>query len=105
MAVYSNHSGQHFTRKDLNLLSTVAAQAGIAIDNAQLYGQSRDRSVQLATLNNVATILSGTLDVQQILDLVGSSAIAIASCNAVALYMWWDDTGQSADAGPAYGLE
>jgi PAS domain S-box-containing protein len=95
MVVHSSTSGQHFTRKDLNLLSTVAAQAGIAIDNAQLYGQSRDRSVQLATLNNVATILSGTLDVQQILDLVGSSAVAIASCNAVALYMWWDDTHRS----------
>jgi PAS domain S-box-containing protein len=95
MVVYSSTSGQNFTRKDLNLLSTVAAQGGIAIDNAQLYGQSRDRSVQLATLNNVATILSGTLDVQQILDLVGSSAVAIASCNAVALYMWWDDAHQS----------
>jgi PAS domain S-box-containing protein len=95
IAVYSNTSGQHFTRKDLNLLSTMAAQAGIAIDNSQLYGQARDRGVQLATLNNVATILSGTLDVQQILDLVGSSAVAIASCDAVALYMWWDNAYQS----------
>ncbi len=95
MVVTSSKSGQHFTRKDLNLLSTIAAQSGIAIDNAQLYGQARDRGVQLATLNNVATILSGTLDVQQILDLVGSSAVAIASCNAVALYMWWDDTPRS----------
>ncbi len=95
MAVYSTRPGQHFTRNDLNLLSTMAAQAGIAIDNSQLYGQARDRGVQFATLNNVATLLSGTLNVQQILDLVGSSAVAVAGCSAVALYMWRDDSRRS----------
>lgn len=95
VTVYSSQPDQHFTPKDMDLLTTVAAQAGIAIDNSQLYNQARDRAIQLATLNNIATIFSGTLDVQQILDLVGSSAVAVASCNAVALYMWWDTPHQS----------
>jgi signal transduction histidine kinase len=92
MVVYSTRPDQHFSQKDLRFLTNIASQAGIAVDNANLYGQARDRSVQLATLNNITTILSGTLDVQQVLDLVGSSAVAVASCNAVALYLWWDDT-------------
>lgn len=90
IVVYSHRADQHFTAKDMHLLTTIAAQAGVAIDNSQLYGQARDRAVQLATLNNVAAILSGTLDVHQIMDLVGSSAVAVAGCQAVALYMWWD---------------
>lgn len=92
MAVSSTRPYQHFTPNDLHLLMTIAGQAGIAIDNAQLYGQARDRSQQLATLNNISTILSGTLDVEQILDLAGSSAVAVTNCDAVALYMWWEGT-------------
>ncbi len=92
MAVYSDRSGQSLTPKDLHVLANIAGQTGIATDNTQLYDQARDRAVQLATLNNISVILSGTLDVEQILDLTGSSAVAVASCNAIALYMWWDGT-------------
>jgi NtrC-family two-component system sensor histidine kinase KinB len=95
MVTYANAPEQRFTQKDLQLFTTIAAQTGIATDNAQLYGQSRDRAVQLATLNNVATILSGTLNVQQVLDLAGSSAVAVASSNAVALYLWWGEMRSS----------
>lgn len=90
MAVVATRPGQTFTNKDLHWLATLAGQAGIAIDNTMLYLQARDRSVQLATLNNIASLLSATLDVQQVMDLVGSSAVAVASCDAVALYVWQD---------------
>jgi PAS domain S-box-containing protein len=95
MVVYASKPDQRFTPKDLQLFTTIAAQTGIATDNAQLYGQSRDRAVQLATLNNVATILGGTLNVQQVLDLAVSSAVAVATCNAVALYLWWGEMRSS----------
>ena len=104
IVVFSSRSDHHFTQKDLQLLVTIAGQAGTAADNAQLYTQARDRAVQLATLNNVVTILSGTLDVQQVLDLVGSSAVAVAGCNAVALYMWWTDMHHSPSLARHTGL-
>lgn len=91
MVVYSTSPWQRFSPDDLHLLSLIAAQAEIAIDNSSLYGQARDRSMQLAMLNNVATILGGTLDLRQILDFVRSSAEAVAGCDAVAVYVWWDD--------------
>ena len=61
--------------------SLIAVQAEIAIDNSSLYGQARDRSMQLALLNNVATVLGGTLDLRRILDYVRSSAEAVAGCD------------------------
>lgn len=36
------HSGDPYTQEDLNLLSTLANQAGIAIDNARLYAESKN---------------------------------------------------------------
>ncbi|MBN2304318.1 MAG: GAF domain-containing protein [Anaerolineae bacterium] len=104
IVVHAGRSDQHFTSKDMGLLTTVAAQAGIAIDNSQLYSQARDRAMQLATLNNIATIFSGTLDVHQILDLVGSSSVAVASCSAVALFMWWDNANQTPSLARHNGL-
>jgi signal transduction histidine kinase/signal transduction protein with GAF and PtsI domain len=91
MAITSTSPWQRFSPDDLHLLTLIAAQAQIAIDNSSLYGQARDRSMQLAMLNNVATILGGSLDLRQILDFVRSSAEGMAGCDAVALYVWWDD--------------
>lgn len=88
LAVYSIRPEHLLSLTDQQLLITLAGQVSVAIDNAQLYGQASDRSVQLATLNNVAHVLSGSLDVQQVLDLVISSAVAVAGCDATALYLW-----------------
>jgi len=104
IVAYSNHPEQHFTANDLHMLTAISAQAGIAIDNAQLYEQSRTRATQLATLNNVSTILSGTLDAQQVLDLTTSSALAVGVCDAVALYIWWNGIQELPTLARHYGL-
>ncbi|NLX09114.1 MAG: GAF domain-containing protein [Chloroflexi bacterium] len=91
LAVESHTPGQRFTTDDLHLLTIIAAQTAIALDNTQLYKEAHDRSVQLATLNNVAATLSGTLDVEQVLDLTLSSALAVAGSDAATLYMWQEN--------------
>jgi len=88
IAVYATQPSRQFTQNDLELLITIVGQAGIAMDNALLYQQAHDRAVQLATLNNVSAVLSGSLNVQQVLDLVASSALAVTGADAVALYLW-----------------
>jgi len=47
------------------------------IDNSSLYGQRRPVDAA-RPVNNVATILGGTLDLRQILDFVRTSAEAVA---------------------------
>ena len=74
---------QSFTRshaydeKDLALLSTLAAQAAIALENAQLYGQMQRRTAELALLNTVSTAVSSTLDLDQVLQIVVTSIMPI----------------------------
>jgi GAF domain-containing protein/signal transduction histidine kinase len=84
---------QSFTRsraydeKDMALLSTLAVQAAIAVENAQLYAQMRRRTAELALLNTVSTAVSSTLDLDQVLQIVVSSITPIIICQKSALYL------------------
>ena len=92
IVVYSTRRDYHFSSQDLQLLSTVAGLVGIAVDNAELYSNAHQRAGQLATLNDVSALLSGSLDAQQVLDLVSASAVEVAGCDGVALFTWSGDS-------------
>jgi diguanylate cyclase (GGDEF)-like protein len=63
-----------FDQSDAQLLSTLANQVAVAMDNARLYGQAKDlyqesqRNVRdLSALHNVGTTVSSTLQLQELL--------------------------------------
>ena len=76
---------------DERLLLNIAAQAGVAVENAQLYGQAQERAFQLTTLNSISTLLTGSLSPEKVINLVASSVVAVANCDAVAVYLNFDD--------------
>lgn len=78
---------RRFTAEDERLLTIIAGNASIAIENAHLYEQKSQRAEQLATLNKVATLLSGTLLPDNVIDIIISSASTISNATAVALYL------------------
>lgn len=78
---------QRFDENDLRLLNIIATSASIAIENASLYQQKSARTEQLATLNQVTTLLTGTLAPNEVLDTIVSSASTIAEANAIAVYL------------------
>lgn len=59
-----------FHLEDVFLLNIIAGQAGIALENAQLFAAERRRREVSNTLREVARIINSTLDMQQVLSLV-----------------------------------
>ena len=60
-----------FSEEDQRLLTTLAGSLSVALDNARLLDESRQRVAELATVNSVGQGLSSQLDLDALIDLVG----------------------------------
>jgi PAS domain S-box-containing protein len=60
-----------FGADDLRLLTTLAGSLSVALDNARLLEQTRQRVAELATINGVGQALSSQLDLDALIELVG----------------------------------
>jgi GAF domain-containing protein len=60
-----------FGEADLRLLTTLAASLSVALENARLFEETRQRNAELALINDVQRGLAESLDMQAMYDLVG----------------------------------
>ena len=60
-----------FGEDDLRLLTTLAGSLSVALDNARLLHETRQRVAELATVNSVGQALSSQLDLDALIELVG----------------------------------
>jgi GAF domain-containing protein len=80
-----------FASGDITLLSAFAASAAIAIENARLFQEAR-QARQLRALNKVAMTLSGTLDLDKIMNEGLAHALVILDAAAGAVSLQDDPT-------------
>jgi signal transduction histidine kinase len=62
--------GEDFTDEDQDIVSLLAGQAAVAIENARLYEASLRWSRQLQSLNEIGNALATETDVERLLDLI-----------------------------------
>ena len=60
-----------FSEADLRLLMTLAGSLSVALENARLFEETRQRNAELALINDVQRGLAENLDMQSMYDLVG----------------------------------
>ena len=60
-----------FDDADLRLLSTLAGSLSVALENARLFEETRQRNAELALVNDVQRGLAENLEMQSMYDLVG----------------------------------
>jgi GAF domain-containing protein/CheY-like chemotaxis protein len=84
---------QPFTDKQIELVTTFADQAVIAIENARLLGELQARTAeltrsvaQLTALGDVGRAVSSTLDVETVLTTIVSRAVQLSGASAGAIY-------------------
>jgi len=86
IAVQSYEREEAYTVEHLILLSTLAAQAAVAIENARLYAQAR-RAEELAALNRISTLVTSSLDPQQVLDTIVAATVRVMHCQKAAIFI------------------
>jgi two-component system, NarL family, sensor histidine kinase DevS len=90
-AVYGNlyltekRDGREFDEEDEAVLVALAAAAGVAIDNARLYGEARRQQRWLAAIAEVTRSLLSGADVSEALALVTAKSLEMSGADLVAL--------------------
>jgi len=93
MSVQSlTHEGR-FTAADQSLLSTIAANVGVAVQNARLYAETRRRAEEMAVLAEVGREMSATLELSVVLELIADRAKALLGADTGAVFL----PGENAD--------
>jgi signal transduction histidine kinase len=79
--------GEDFTKEDEELVTLLAGQAAVAIENARLYEASTRWSRQLQSLNEVGNALATETDLEKLLDLVVRRLRELLEARVVALVL------------------
>ncbi|MGI8968620.1 MAG: response regulator, partial [Chloroflexota bacterium] len=76
-----------FDQSDVRLLTTIAANVAVAIQNARLYAETQRRASEMAALAEVGRDISATLDLHGVLERIAARAkeLLIADTSAVFL--------------------
>jgi signal transduction histidine kinase len=77
--------GEEFTAEDEELVTLLAAQAAVAVENARLYESATGWSRQLESLNEIGNALVGELDLARLLHLVSSRLRELIDARLVAI--------------------
>ncbi|HEY3461673.1 MAG TPA: GAF domain-containing protein, partial [Casimicrobiaceae bacterium] len=86
----SDHERENaFGPADVRLVSTIASRMGVALLNARSYEAERQRSAELAIINSIQQGISGSLDFQGIVDLVGDKLREVLHVEDLGI-QWFD---------------
>jgi two-component system, NarL family, sensor histidine kinase DevS len=77
--------GGDFTDEDEDLVTLLAAQAAVAVENARLYEYATSWSQQLESLNEVGAALAGELELEPLLDVIASRLRGLIAARLVAI--------------------
>ena len=76
------------TRRAVAHLELFCQQLATAVNNARLYGETRQRERDATLLLDVTRKLSATLELDQVLDLIADGIIEALGCAAAGFYRW-----------------
>jgi signal transduction histidine kinase len=79
--------GEDFTDEDQEIVSLLAGQAAVAIENARLYDAATQWSAQLESLNEVGNALATETDLGRLLDLIARRLRELLDARLVAVML------------------
>ncbi|NIV36242.1 MAG: GAF domain-containing protein, partial [Anaerolineae bacterium] len=89
--------------EDLELLTAIGQQIGMAVDNANLYQEADYWAKELAMLHQVSAFLSSTLEPEEVHDHITEQSVKLLGCQSALLFRW-DGKRRQATGASAYGM-
>ncbi len=96
LCIRRSGEGPHFRDDDLRLFSIFATQAGLAINNAQLYAKLNHKLQELSTLAALTETITSTLDLDQVLNQVADNIVDVVHFDRCRIYLLDMETGRFA---------
>jgi signal transduction histidine kinase/CheY-like chemotaxis protein/tetratricopeptide (TPR) repeat protein len=87
ISVQNTEQEYAFDEGDVRLLSTIAANVGVAIQNARLYQETRRQAGEMAALAEVGRDISAMLDVPTLLESIAARARDLLKADTSAVYL------------------
>ena len=103
ISVQSTAQEGRFSNADATLLSTIAANVGVAVQNARLYNETRRRADEMAALADVGRQMSATLELSVVLELIAERAQTLLAADTSAVYLPASDDPDTFRANVAIG--
>ncbi len=76
---------------EVSVLTTIAAQAAVALRNASLYNRVWEMADELALLNNVSSVVTATLDLDIVLDTACTVITQVGRADKTGIFLTADD--------------
>ncbi len=84
---FSAVSSRSLRTEEIQLLSAMAEQIGVAVENSTLYQQARSKSEHLTVLNEVAAAVSRSLDLETVLREALDKVVGVLEFDAAWVYL------------------
>jgi len=97
--------GAEFTQEDEDLVTLLAAQAAVAIENARLYESATRWLRQLESLNEVGNALASELDADRLLELIAARTRELVGARLVSIALPMPDGSLRIEAAAGKGVE
>jgi signal transduction histidine kinase len=94
MNVSSSDPAVTYSDEQLEFFSAIADQAAAILDKARLYREMEERAQQLTALNEVGGVITSTLDMSAVLNLITGKAVELLQAEAGSLVLVDQDTGE-----------
>ncbi len=83
-----------YSDADASLLSAVASQAAVALENAWLYEDATRRAQEAAALYELSQAVGATLDLNRVIQFVADSVLRLLHVDKFALFLYHPATGR-----------
>ncbi len=87
ISVQSTEQEDRFTESDMRLLTTIAANVGVALQNARLFDETQRRARETAALAEVGRDVSSTLDLTLVMERIAAHARDLLGAATSAIYL------------------